>query len=72
MRLLNEKKIVIEECPVSPERLAKMLSLIDDGTISGKLQRQCSTRWRRAERPETIVEEKDFGRSRTRAQLKVL
>ncbi|HEX8948988.1 MAG TPA: Asp-tRNA(Asn)/Glu-tRNA(Gln) amidotransferase GatCAB subunit B, partial [Dissulfurispiraceae bacterium] len=37
MRLLNEENRPVEECPVSPERLAGMLALIDNGTISGKI-----------------------------------
>ena len=36
LRLLNEKKITIDKCPISPRRLARMISLITDGTISGK------------------------------------
>ena len=59
LRLLNEKKIAIEECPVSPERLAKMLSLIDDGTISGKIGKTVFDQMAESGKdPEAIVEEK--------------
>jgi len=35
--LLTENKQSIESCPVTPENLAAMLELIEDGTISGKM-----------------------------------
>lgn len=38
--LLNERKISIEECPVTPENLAEMITLIIDGTISGKIAKE--------------------------------
>jgi aspartyl-tRNA(Asn)/glutamyl-tRNA(Gln) amidotransferase subunit B len=34
---LNEKKIEIDESPISPEKLVGMLKLIDEGVISGKM-----------------------------------
>ena len=37
LRVLNEKKVDIDDCPVTPDRLAKMIGLIGDGTISGKI-----------------------------------
>jgi len=37
MRYLNEKKIEIEYSPISPEKLAGMLKLMDEGIISGKM-----------------------------------
>jgi len=37
MRHLNEKKVEIEDSPVSPEKLAGMLKLIDEGIISSKM-----------------------------------
>jgi aspartyl-tRNA(Asn)/glutamyl-tRNA(Gln) amidotransferase subunit B len=37
MRLLNEDNRSIDECPLRPERLAGMLTLVDKGTISGKI-----------------------------------
>ena len=37
MRLLNADGKEIEECPVKPERLAGMVKMIGDGTISNKI-----------------------------------
>jgi aspartyl-tRNA(Asn)/glutamyl-tRNA(Gln) amidotransferase subunit B len=37
MRLLNEENRPIEECPLRPDKLAEMITLIDNGTISGKI-----------------------------------
>jgi len=37
MRHLNEEKVEIEDSPISPEKLAGMLKLMDEGTISGKM-----------------------------------
>src|SRR3990172_2324126 len=37
MRLLNEESKSIEECPLKPEQLVDMLTLIENGTISGKI-----------------------------------
>lgn len=37
LALLNQNKAGIEACPVSPEALAGLIRLIDEGTISGKI-----------------------------------
>ena len=37
MRHLNEEKVEIEDSPISPEKLARMLKLMDEGIISGKM-----------------------------------
>ena len=37
MRHLNEEKVEIEDSPISPEKLAGMLKLMNEGTISGKM-----------------------------------
>ena len=37
LRLLNEDDREVEDCPLSPQHLAEMLSLIKDGIISGKI-----------------------------------
>jgi len=37
LRIINEKKIGVSEFPVPPQRLAEMLDLIYDGTISNKI-----------------------------------
>jgi aspartyl-tRNA(Asn)/glutamyl-tRNA(Gln) amidotransferase subunit B len=37
LRLLNERSIAVEQCPLRPQQLVEMLALIKDGTISGKI-----------------------------------
>jgi aspartyl-tRNA(Asn)/glutamyl-tRNA(Gln) amidotransferase subunit B len=37
MKLLNEDNKTVEECPLIPKQLVDMLTLIDNGTISGKI-----------------------------------
>ena len=59
LRLLNERKIPIGECPVPPGRLAKMLALIDEGVISGKIAKTVFDAMAESgEEPEAIVEKK--------------
>jgi len=36
-RLLNEKNLEISQCPISSKNLSKLINLIKDGTISGKI-----------------------------------
>ncbi len=40
LRLLNESKKSIGECPITPAALAAMLAMIDKGVISGKTAKQ--------------------------------
>ncbi|MDD2850357.1 MAG: Asp-tRNA(Asn)/Glu-tRNA(Gln) amidotransferase subunit GatB [Desulfuromonadaceae bacterium] len=57
-RALNETGTVIEECPVTPEQLAALLALIDDGTISGKIAKTVfDEMWRSGKTPHTIITE---------------
>ena len=59
MRLLNEENRPIEECPVSPEQLAGMLALIDNGTISGKIAKTVfEEMYKTGKDAGTIVKEK--------------
>jgi aspartyl-tRNA(Asn)/glutamyl-tRNA(Gln) amidotransferase subunit B len=59
LRLLNERKIPIEECPVPPGRLAKLVRLISDGTISGKIAKTVFDEMAESgAEPEAIVEAK--------------
>ncbi|MCJ7657345.1 MAG: Asp-tRNA(Asn)/Glu-tRNA(Gln) amidotransferase subunit GatB [Candidatus Atribacteria bacterium] len=37
IRYLNENKLKIEDSPISPEKLVRMLKLIDEGIVSGKM-----------------------------------
>lgn len=57
LRLLNERKIPIERCPVPPARLARMIALITRGTISGKIAKTVfDSMAASGEEPEAIVE----------------
>ena len=59
LRLLNEQKITIQQCPIPPERLAKMISLIINGAISGKIAKTVFAAMATSGKdPEAIVEEK--------------
>ncbi len=59
LRLLNERKIPIAECPVPPGRLAKLVRLIADGTISGKIAKTVFDEIAESgAEPEAIVEAK--------------
>ncbi len=57
-RALNDSGSSIENCPVPPERLAELLKLIDNGTISGKIAKTVfDEMWKSGKAPRTIVEE---------------
>ena len=57
--LLNDKSIEITECPISSENLAKLINLIKDGTISGKIAKTVFEIMADGNKdPEKIVEEK--------------
>ena len=59
LRFLNEEKRDIRNCPISPASLAEMISLIDEGTISGKMAKDIvEEMYKSGKPPEVIVEEK--------------
>ncbi len=59
MRELNRDNRAIKDCLVSPENLATLLSMIDDGTISGKIAKTVfAEMYGTGKDPKTIVEEK--------------
>ncbi|MBF0169704.1 MAG: Asp-tRNA(Asn)/Glu-tRNA(Gln) amidotransferase subunit GatB [Nitrospinae bacterium] len=37
LRIVNDRKIAVADCPVTPAMLAEMIGLIEDNTISGKI-----------------------------------
>ncbi|MEW5745298.1 MAG: Asp-tRNA(Asn)/Glu-tRNA(Gln) amidotransferase subunit GatB [Nitrospirota bacterium] len=58
MRLLNEENHPIEESPLTPDRLAGMLRLIDNGTISGKIAKTVfEAMYRSGKDAEAVVKE---------------
>ena len=57
--LLNDKNIEITESPITSENLAKLINLIKDGTISGKIAKNVFEIMADGNKdPEKIVEEK--------------
>ena len=59
--LLNEKNIEITKSPISSKNLSKLINLIKDGTISGKIAKSVFEIMRDGDKdPITIVEEKSL------------
>ena len=57
-RELNERKIDIHTCPVTPEMLTGMIKLIDSGKISGKIAKTVFDKmFDSGDSPEKIIEE---------------
>ncbi len=57
--LLNEKNIEIDQSPISPENLSKLINLISDETISGKIAKTLFVEMSNGDQdPKKIVEEK--------------
>ncbi|MDP7169519.1 MAG: Asp-tRNA(Asn)/Glu-tRNA(Gln) amidotransferase GatCAB subunit B, partial [Nitrospinota bacterium] len=58
LRVLNERKLEIDQSPVSPGQLARMVDLIESDVISGKIAKQVFDLMAETGKdPETIVEE---------------
>ena len=56
---LNADNLTIEQSPVDAKRLAKMILLIDKGTISGKIAKTVFVEmWKSPDDPEKIVKDK--------------
>ncbi|WP_297888939.1 Asp-tRNA(Asn)/Glu-tRNA(Gln) amidotransferase subunit GatB [Sulfurihydrogenibium sp.] len=56
---LNDKGIEIENSPITPSNLAQLISLITDGTISGKIAKEVfDIAFETGKSPKQIVEEK--------------
>ncbi len=59
LRFLNEDKADIRVCPLSAASLGQMISLIEEGTISGKMAKDLiQDMYRTGKPPRTIIEEK--------------
>jgi aspartyl-tRNA(Asn)/glutamyl-tRNA(Gln) amidotransferase subunit B len=59
MRELKNAGAEIEDCPLSPERLAGMIKMIDSGVISGKIAKTVFEEiYRSGKDAETVVKEK--------------
>jgi aspartyl-tRNA(Asn)/glutamyl-tRNA(Gln) amidotransferase subunit B len=61
LRELKRDEREIDQCPVTPSHLAEMLSMIKDGTISGKIAKDVfEEMYRTGEKPSKIVQEKGW------------
>jgi aspartyl-tRNA(Asn)/glutamyl-tRNA(Gln) amidotransferase subunit B len=61
LRELKQDEREIDQCPVTPLHLAEMLSMIKDGTISGKIAKDVfEEMYRTGEKPSKIVQEKGW------------
>ena len=61
LRELKGAEKEIDQCPVTPQHLAEMLSMIKGGTISGKIAKDVfEEMYRTGERPGKIVKEKGW------------
>jgi len=59
--VLNNKNLEISESPISSKNLSKLINLIKDGTISGKIAKTIFELMMDGDKdPQTIVEEKDL------------
>ena len=61
LRELNNSNISISDCKVTSENLGKMIGLIEDSTISGKIAKDVfAEMWTNGGDPETIIEDKGW------------
>lgn len=59
LRELNTANKTIADSPIKPEQLGKMITLIDNGTISGKIAKTVfQEMWQSGKDPEAIIKEK--------------
>ncbi|MGB5873160.1 MAG: Asp-tRNA(Asn)/Glu-tRNA(Gln) amidotransferase subunit GatB [Bacteroidota bacterium] len=59
LRVVGEKKVSVREFPIAPDRLAGLILLIQNGTISGKIAKEVFDEMLSSvESPESIVREK--------------
>ena len=59
IREINDRKITLADCPVTPQKLTAMIKLISDGTISGKIAKSIFIEMFESDKtPQQIVEAK--------------
>lgn len=72
-RYLNQENIEIQQCKITPEMLAEMLKLMDDGTISGKMAKDVfADMFKSGKSPGAIVESKGLVQITDEAELGAL
>jgi len=61
LKELKRDEREIDQCPVTPQHLAEMLSMMKSGTISGKIAKDVfEEMYRTGDRPDKIVKEKGW------------
>ena len=55
LRFINEEKREITDCPITPEALAEMIRLIEEGTISGKIAKEVIDEMYKTGKPATTI-----------------
>jgi len=67
---LNEEKLEITESPVTPQTLAELIDMIEDGTISGKIAKEVfEDMWKSGKTPGEIVEKRGLVQITDTAEL---
>jgi aspartyl-tRNA(Asn)/glutamyl-tRNA(Gln) amidotransferase subunit B len=73
VRELKRAEKEIEQCPVSPQDLAALLDLIQEGVISGRIAKTVfEEMFETGKSPKTIVQEKGLVQVTDTAQIKVV
>jgi aspartyl-tRNA(Asn)/glutamyl-tRNA(Gln) amidotransferase subunit B len=73
MRELNRHHITPDQAPVTPEHLAGMLQLVDDGTISGKIAKTVfDEMYQSGKQAQQVVEEKGLVQMNDSSELESL
>ncbi|MDQ0351878.1 aspartyl-tRNA(Asn)/glutamyl-tRNA(Gln) amidotransferase subunit B [Alkalibacillus filiformis] len=68
---MNKQQIELQDLPITPEALAKMVKLIEEGTLSSKLAKKVVTELvKNGGDPETIVKEKGLVQISDEGQLR--
>jgi aspartyl-tRNA(Asn)/glutamyl-tRNA(Gln) amidotransferase subunit B len=71
--VLNNKNLEISESPISAKNLSKLINLIKDGTISGKIAKTIFELMMEGDKdPQIIVEEKDLKQESNPKALEVV
>ncbi len=61
LRELNQANKQIKNSPIKPTQLGRMIALIDNGTISGKMAKTVfQEMWQSGKDPEAVVKEKSL------------
>ena len=73
LAVLNEKKLEISDFPLSPVNLGKLINLIKDGTISGKIAKEIFPELVESNTdPEIIVKEKNLVQISDTSEIEII